>query len=171
MNARRSLSSAALVAAVAVAGLWAGACVPPLDQTLGVVIGDFSARHSSMTAGVTYKQQYSVRDAFAVSLAYSNPGDWDALALRADVMSFGRIPEANSSTVYAGFGLGVARWTADSPTGNDFDWWIRLLVGVNRRFYADNGEVFIELAPEFAFDARFPSTIGFTGGVRFKIGD
>lgn len=169
MNARRSLSSAALVAAVAVAGLWTGACVSPLDQTIGVVGGDFNTQYSSMTAGVTYKQMYSVRDAFAVSLAYSNPRDFDALALRADVMSFGRIPEASQSTVYAGFGLGMATWTADSPTGQPVDLWIRLLVGVNRRFFADNGEVFIEVAPEFWFEP-FPSTIAFTVGLRYKIG-
>ncbi len=170
MNARRSLSFAALIAAVAVAGLWAGACAPPPDQTLGMVVGDFSAKHSSMTAGVTYKQQYSVRDAFAVSLAYSNPRDWDAVALRVDVMSFGRIPEANQSTVYAGFGLGMATWTADSPTGQQVDLWLRLLVGVNRRFFADNGEVFVEVAPEFWGDP-FPSTIALTFGLRYKIGE
>ncbi len=170
MNARRSLSSAAQVAAVAVAGLWTGACIPPPDQTLGLVLGDFSTKYSSATVGVSYKQQYSVRDAFALSFAYSNPGDWDALALRADVMSFGRIPEASQSTVYAGLGLGMATWTADSPTGQPFDVWIRLLVGVNRRFFADNGEVFIEVAPEFWLPP-FPSTIGLTFGLRYKIGD
>lgn len=164
MNVKRS-SIFMLLAA----GAFAGGCVRPIDKSLGVAIGDFNVPQNSMAASVTYKQQYDVHEAFVVSAGYANPWDWDAATLQADLISFGRIPEASESVVYVGFGLGLAMWTADSPEDRDVDVWLRVPLGVLRRSSADNGEVFVEGALALGLDNYSPPFITYSIGLRRTI--
>ena len=171
MSTRHSLLAGA--AGVALAGCMIAGCAMPIDRSLGAFTGDFmfTKETTSATIGVSYKEQYRTHEAYVLSLSYSNPRDWDALVLRADLISYGRIPEAGGSATYVGFGLGLASWTADSPTGHASDFWLRIPIGMQRRFLMDNGEVFLELAPQLGLDGYFDySTITFGGGVRWKIG-
>ena len=157
------------IAMVVTAGALAGGCVRPIDSSLGVAIGDFNARYNSMSGAVSYKQQYGVHEAFVVSAGYANPWDWDATTVQADLISFGRIPEGGESVVYVGFGLGLAMWTADSPTGHDVDFWLRVPLGVQRRTSADNGEFFFEGALALGLDHYEPPFITFGFGLRRTI--
>ena len=165
MNVKHlSVFAAAVSAGAIVAG-----CTMPVDRSIGPIVGDFNGSHQSASVGVSYKEQYSVHDAFSLSLGYANPRDYDALVFQADLVSFGRIPEASQTTMYVGLGMGLATWTADSPTSHDIDFWLRVPIGVLRRFALDNGEVFFELAPTLGLN-HYDSVIGFGGGVRWKIG-
>ena len=166
MSTRGILSLGCLVAVAAIFG----GCRIPIDRSVGPVIGDFSGRTGSASVGVSYQEQYTVHDAFSLSLGYANPWDHDAVAFQADLTSFGRIPEASQTTLYVGLGLGMASWTADSPTEHDVDCWLRAPLGVTRRFALDNGELFLEAALTLGLDTYEAPLIRYVGGVRWKIG-
>ncbi len=164
MNMKRS-SIFVLLAA----GAFAAGCTRPIDSSLGVVVGDFSVDYGSAAVAASYKQQYTIHEAFVVSAGYANPWDWDATTLQADFISFGRIPEASESVVYVGFGLGLAVWGEDSPTGHDVDFWLRVPIGVLRRSSEDNGEFFIEAAVALGLDNYTAPFITYGVGLRRTI--